>query len=1138
MIAKAAPKRRSGRGSFSDLRQYLTVDDRGINRDDLVASWSGNVASDATADIEMEHVAALGKTSDPVYHVILSWRPQEEVTPQVARAAVDATLRSLSAEDHQWFAAFHRDESDGRMHLHMGINKTHPITLKALDRYQDFAKLARACEFVEAEYGCKADRRMDWRKKLPEVELGLTLNATRQYVERLPPVGLSVAPEGANTAEMDAARRAGYSWVALVAKDAAPAARKAAKRDGATWQDVHAALETYGVHFELAGSGLRVIGPEIGQHVKGSRVGVSFKGLEQKLGPYEAASYRVPSLPNRLAEAKVVLRRATSWTEIHRDLGAIGFAVERRSRGGRLSDLANGAQGVPLGRVGTSMPRLEERFGPYVETTAIDVRNDREQQRRREGVAERIAAVAEHPEILVERISAHHSIWTETEVEYALARVVGIDRKELVDDYGREAAAVTAAVTDASYVLYQDDQQTWLTTNAIRDDERAMIEAFDGVALRRRDLAIGPAAADLDAQQRRAYYHLNSGESDLRIVTGIGGAGKSRLLRSACAANAAAGYRFHGVAVAGSAALVLGEEAGINARTVARFLIDVEQGHEKLGRSDVVVVDEVSTLGNDDAVRLAGAVNKAGARLWLLGDVAQHETVARGPVLPELLERYEVEDLSVTRRAEEQWLRDVGTDLRAGRTARALDTLRDRGAIGEYETAGDAKASLVKSYATDVRNGESALLIATRTADVDDLNRLAREQLRDRLGMERTYSTGFGTRAFAIGETVVTREPDSASRSVNGDVWKVAGHLNDGRLELARERDGATVRWDVRDKPLIDYGYAVTSFRSQGRTVDGSYVLATQADAQRGLYVDVTRARKRVAIAYGRSDLHDFGRLLDVGARERAKLTIAGLERYLADTRRQTARELTMAAPGPTAGPTTSGAPPRAAAAGPEPRNVTPQNPGQRTPAELRRMQAAAAAFIAAEAARGEARSAEMVRNYERETPTTIKNVTPSVPGRVAPPTPTVPPVPQPAMSPGHFRISENAKIPNDWGRFADAREFAEHLKTTPIGRVWRVELAETGDSVSLKNFFTSIKDSGHSISVKGKAERDVTAAVELAAAKGWKSVHVDSSEESRLSVALAAAKRGINVEGIAKELLAKAQSIAAAVKPKPGWKQ
>lgn len=115
------------------------------------------------------------------------------------------------------------------------------------------------------------------------------------------------------------------------------------------------------------------------------------------------------------------------------------------------------------------------------------------------------------------------------------------------------------------------------------------------------------------------------------------------------------------------------------------------------------------------------------------------------------------------------------------------------------------------------------------------------------------------------------------------------------------------------------------------------------------------------------------------------------------------------------------------------------------------------------------------------------------------------------------------APIPNYWGRFADARAFAEHVKTTPIGRVWRVELGETGESVTLKNFFTSIKDSGHSISVKGKAERDICAAVDLAAEKGWKSIIVDGSEESRLSVAIAAAKRTVNVEGIAKQVIAKA---------------
>lgn len=263
----------------------------------------------------MERVAALGKTVDPVYHVILSWRPREEVSTEVVRAAIDATLRSLGAEDHQWYAALHRDEHDGRMHVHLAVNKVHPVTLRALDRSFDFAKLARASEYVEREYGCQVDRRMSWREKLPEIELGLTLNAARQAFERAAPRGLGIAPEGAAQAEMDAARRAGYSWVALVAHDAAPAALDAADRAGATWDDVHAALETYGVHFERQGSGLRIVGPEINQHVRASRVAVSFRTLEAKLGAYEAGGVELraaASTSRRRARQCARLRRGPS----------------------------------------------------------------------------------------------------------------------------------------------------------------------------------------------------------------------------------------------------------------------------------------------------------------------------------------------------------------------------------------------------------------------------------------------------------------------------------------------------------------------------------------------------------------------------------------------------------------------------------------------------------------------------------------------------------------------------------------------------------------------------------------------------------------------------------------------------------
>jgi hypothetical protein len=175
----------------------------------------------------------------------------------------------------------------------------------------------------------------------------------------------------------------------------------------------------------------------------------------------------------------------------------------------RLSDLANGAQGVPLGRIGTSMPRLEERFGPYVETMAIDLRNDRERERRREGVMERIAAVAEHPEILVERISAHHSIWTQTDVGYELARVVGIDSKELGREYAREVATVTEAVTGASYVLYQDDKQTWL--------RRTLSATSNGLCSMRLTASRSAAATLRSARQPRTSMRSSGAHTTISI---------------------------------------------------------------------------------------------------------------------------------------------------------------------------------------------------------------------------------------------------------------------------------------------------------------------------------------------------------------------------------------------------------------------------------------------------------------------------------------------------------------------------------------------------------------------------------------------------------------------------------------------
>ena len=86
----------------------------------------------------------------------------------------------------------------------------------------------------------------------------------------------------------------------------------------------------------------------------------------------------------------------------------------------------------------------------------------------------------------------------------------------------------------------------------------------------------------------------------------------------------------------------------------------------------------------------------------------------------------------------------------------------------------------------------------------------------------------------------------------------------------------------LHEHRAIDHGYATTSYRSQGRTVDSIYALASAAEARRGLYVDVTdvtRAREDVTIAYGKDAVQDFGDLLMRAQRDGGKVLVRDVER-------------------------------------------------------------------------------------------------------------------------------------------------------------------------------------------------------------------------------------------------------------------
>ncbi len=157
------------------------------------------------------------------------------------------------------------------------------------------------------------------------------------------------------------------------------------------------------------------------------------------------------------------------------------------------------------------------------------------------------------------------------------------------------------------------------------------------------------------------------------------------------------------------------------------------------------------------------------------------------------------------------------------------------------------------AWRADRQAGRATVLVTDSNESVQVLNQRARTDLilDGTVNALREVEQHDGTRG-AVGDSVITRHNDRRLRAGrgwvrNGDRWTVTEARDDGPLTLRR----ATRKWGGSVVLPADYvaehldlGYAVTSYRAQGITVDRSHVLVDASMTRENLYVALTRGRE------------------------------------------------------------------------------------------------------------------------------------------------------------------------------------------------------------------------------------------------------------------------------------------------------
>ncbi|WP_162606107.1 AAA family ATPase, partial [Jiangella aurantiaca] len=368
---------------------------------------------------------------------------------------------------------------------------------------------------------------------------------------------------------------------------------------------------------------------------------------------------------------------------------------------------------------------------------------------------------------------------------------------------------------------------------------------------------LGVRGQGLGQDQAAAVRGLLTSGAAVSVLVGPAGTGKSHTLgrfTEAWSELTGGAGRVFGLATSQLATEVLIED-GVAAMNTTRWealqarLDDGEAGGDdeqwKLGRRDVVVVDESSMVDTAAIERIRARVDAAGARLILTGDPRQLAAIGAGGGMDLVATDHgaDVYTLADVRRFTHEWEVDASLALRDGDQAAVMEYDR-RGRVIDAGTIEQAGHRAAEAYLGDTLDGRSSLIVTATTTQAAKVAGIVRDKLVE-LGhvqehgvlLERDGNTA------AVGDLIQARRNDWSAGVVNRRRYRVVAVLEDGGLEVTGEDDPTSRHTLTPDYVTNDVvlGYAATAHAAQGVTVDTAHLVVSQQTSAEGLYVGLSR---------------------------------------------------------------------------------------------------------------------------------------------------------------------------------------------------------------------------------------------------------------------------------------------------------
>ncbi|MDF1848276.1 MAG: relaxase/mobilization nuclease domain-containing protein [Parvibaculaceae bacterium] len=250
---------------FGGLTRYLYTGHKGNNPGRVEWTEARNLPTDDPQLVPamMRATAALSRrVQDPVFHYSISWPEYEQLPQEDMLRIADRTLSDLDLDEHQAIIVAHNDTD--HPHVHVMVNRVHPETGVAWEKWKYKTRLERSLKDQEKELG------------LTQVPGRLSNEKELEKAPRRPAKGEQRMAERLDVSLLD---HWGKEHVALLKDTLAPAFEKTT-----SWQGLEDEIKKTGVTLYAKGPGIILTNGE--KYAKLSEMGKKVRKteLEERFG--------------------------------------------------------------------------------------------------------------------------------------------------------------------------------------------------------------------------------------------------------------------------------------------------------------------------------------------------------------------------------------------------------------------------------------------------------------------------------------------------------------------------------------------------------------------------------------------------------------------------------------------------------------------------------------------------------------------------------------------------------------------------------------------------------------------------------------------------------------------------------------